>query len=79
MYSIELARRNLKDCCSAAFGVLVFDSTPLEPVVARLFTADVVVSDMGERVCYLEFCPVCDGPVSHVDEVCPDCGADLGS
>ncbi len=32
---------------------------------------------MGERVCYLEFCPDCDAPVSVADEACPDCGAGL--
>jgi len=32
---------------------------------------------MGDRACYREFCPSCDAPVTHVDETCPDCGADL--
>lgn len=33
--------------------------------------------DMGDRVCYLEFCPECDAQVTHLDDVCPDCGAPL--
>lgn len=32
---------------------------------------------MGERVCYLEFCPDCEAQVTVVDEVCPDCGTAL--
>lgn len=32
---------------------------------------------MGERVCYLEFCPDCDRQVAPDDEICPDCGAVL--
>lgn len=32
---------------------------------------------MGERTCYLEFCPVCDAQVTTVTEECPDCGEDL--
>ncbi|MFB6129654.1 MAG: hypothetical protein ABEJ28_02410 [Salinigranum sp.] len=32
---------------------------------------------MGDRACYLEFCPSCDAPVSIVHEECPDCGASL--
>lgn len=33
--------------------------------------------DMGERVCYLDFCPECDAEVAPDDDTCPDCGADL--
>ncbi|WP_266075011.1 zinc ribbon domain-containing protein [Haladaptatus caseinilyticus] len=29
---------------------------------------------MGDRACYLEFCPACDAQVTMVDETCPDCG-----
>ena len=32
---------------------------------------------MGDQACYREFCPVCDGPVTVKDNVCPDCGADI--
>jgi predicted amidophosphoribosyltransferase len=32
---------------------------------------------MGDRACYRDFCPACDGPVTVVDETCPDCGARL--
>jgi len=32
---------------------------------------------MGERVCYLAFCPACDGEVAPDDEACPDCGEPL--
>lgn len=32
---------------------------------------------MGERTCYLEFCPECDGQVAPDDRECPDCGATL--
>jgi len=32
---------------------------------------------MGERACYLEFCPACDAPVTMADERCPDCGEPL--
>ncbi|MFB6087868.1 MAG: zinc-ribbon domain-containing protein [Haloarculaceae archaeon] len=32
---------------------------------------------MGERVCYLEFCPECDLEVAPDDEECPACGATL--
>ena len=32
---------------------------------------------MGERACYLDFCPECDAQVTIVDESCPDCGAVL--
>jgi hypothetical protein len=41
------------------------------------FRADLSGPAMGERACYREFCPVCDGPVTVVDETCPDCGAVL--
>lgn len=34
---------------------------------------------MGERVCYLEFCPDCDAQLTIVDDTCPDCGATLDS
>jgi len=34
---------------------------------------------MGDRACYLEFCPDCDAQVTVVDEECPDCGTDLAS
>lgn len=32
---------------------------------------------MGERACYREYCPHCDGSVTIVDETCPDCGRPL--
>lgn len=32
---------------------------------------------MGERACYLEFCPECDARITIVEETCPDCGAAL--
>lgn len=32
---------------------------------------------MGERACYLEFCPDCDAQATVIDETCPDCGAAL--
>jgi len=32
---------------------------------------------MGERACYLEFCPHCDAQVTIADDACPDCGASL--
>lgn len=32
---------------------------------------------MGERTCYLEFCPQCDAEVAPDDETCPKCGARL--
>ena len=32
---------------------------------------------MGERVCYREFCPSCDAPVTVADDECPDCGTAL--
>lgn len=32
---------------------------------------------MGDRACWLEFCPRCDAQVTVVDEACPDCGAEL--
>ncbi|WP_232820573.1 DUF2089 domain-containing protein [Halorussus litoreus] len=32
---------------------------------------------MGDRACYLDFCPVCDAQVTVVDEECPDCGTSL--
>jgi hypothetical protein len=28
---------------------------------------------MGDRACWLEFCPHCDAQVTVVDEACPDC------
>lgn len=34
---------------------------------------------MGERVCYLEFCPTCDAEVTVAHEECPDCGTRLES
>jgi len=34
---------------------------------------------MGDRACYLKFCPDCDAQVTVVDEECPDCGTDLAS
>ena len=37
----------------------------------------VVDGNMGERACWLEFCPDCDAQVTVVDEECPDCGAAL--
>lgn len=42
-----------------------------------LLTVATAGFDMGERVCYLEFCPDCDCPVSIADDRCPDCGAPL--
>jgi hypothetical protein len=36
-----------------------------------------VLRPMGDRACYLEFCPACDASVSVADEACPDCGAAL--
>ncbi len=32
---------------------------------------------MGDRACWLAFCPDCDAQVTVVDEECPDCGAPL--
>lgn len=32
---------------------------------------------MGDRVCYREFCPNCDAPLTIVDETCPDCGTSM--
>lgn len=32
---------------------------------------------MGERVCYLRYCPACDAALTVVDETCPRCGAAL--
>lgn len=32
---------------------------------------------MGERVCYLEFCPDCDAEVAPDAVRCPDCGTRL--
>ena len=32
---------------------------------------------MGDRACWLEFCPECDATLSVVDDECPNCGADL--
>ncbi|WP_327051147.1 zinc-ribbon domain-containing protein [Halomicrococcus gelatinilyticus] len=32
---------------------------------------------MGDRACYLDFCPKCDAQVTVADETCPDCGAAL--
>ncbi len=32
---------------------------------------------MGERTCYLRFCPECDLEVAPDDEECPDCGTIL--
>jgi hypothetical protein len=32
---------------------------------------------MGDRACWLAFCPSCDVPVTVADEECPDCGASL--
>jgi hypothetical protein len=37
----------------------------------------VVREPMGDRACWLEFCPHCDAQVTVVDEECPDCGAVL--
>lgn len=37
----------------------------------------VVRGNMGDRACWLEFCPHCDAQVTVVDEECPDCGAAL--
>lgn len=36
-----------------------------------------IYQPMGDRACYREFCPECDGPVSIADEECPDCGRAL--
>lgn len=33
---------------------------------------------MGDPVCYLRFCPVCDATCDVTDDVCPDCGEPLG-
>jgi len=30
---------------------------------------------MGERTCYLDFCPECDAELAPDDTECPDCGA----
>lgn len=32
---------------------------------------------MGERTCYLEFCPDCDATLAPDDDDCPDCGVAL--
>jgi rRNA maturation protein Nop10 len=32
---------------------------------------------MGDRACYREYCPNCDGEVTIVDEECPHCGRPL--
>ncbi|MFB6301071.1 MAG: zinc-ribbon domain-containing protein [Halobacteriales archaeon] len=32
---------------------------------------------MGERTCYLEFCPQCDAELAPDHERCPDCGRTL--
>ncbi len=45
--------------------------------VANPFRLAVPVRGMGERACYLEFCPECDAQVTVADERCPDCGATL--
>jgi predicted amidophosphoribosyltransferase len=34
---------------------------------------------MGDRACYVEFCPDCEAPVPVVAGECPDCGASLES
>ena len=30
---------------------------------------------MGERTCYLEFCPECDAELAPDDATCPACGS----
>lgn len=32
---------------------------------------------MGEKTCYLDFCPDCDAEIAPDDDVCPDCEIDL--
>jgi hypothetical protein len=32
---------------------------------------------MGDRACWLAFCPECDARASRVRDECPDCGAPL--
>jgi hypothetical protein len=32
---------------------------------------------MGDRTCYLDYCPDCAAPVPVVEGECPDCGAEL--
>ncbi|WP_201292956.1 hypothetical protein [Halobacterium bonnevillei] len=32
---------------------------------------------MGDRACWLDFCPSCDAQVTVVDDECPDCGKEL--
>jgi len=37
----------------------------------------VVRGGMGDRACWLAFCPDCDARVTVADEECPDSGAAL--
>ena len=32
---------------------------------------------MGERTCYVAYCPECDAVLAPDDRACPDCGADV--
>jgi len=29
---------------------------------------------MGDRVCYMAFCPACEKAVAAMEGTCPDCG-----
>ncbi|SIQ74220.1 hypothetical protein SAMN05421858_0256 [Haladaptatus litoreus] len=52
-------------------------ATAFQTAVESHLCRIVSVLHMGERACYLEFCPACDAQVTMVDEECPDCGASL--
>ncbi|GAA5057910.1 hypothetical protein GCM10025751_40330 [Haladaptatus pallidirubidus] len=71
-----MGQKRISKCAGGRSERETIPTTSQNAVESHLFLI-VPITPMGERACYLEFCPACDAQVTTVDEECPDCGASL--